>query len=143
MHRGKVDPGVSELPRGNELSRDLVNRPSSSTLKHKIRWLSLSQKTIHNKHVIPLQSSISIFNVDEFCDFNSFVDVVNKLLLSTSSSLIFSRSPCLKKRKHGIYVSPPVSIKEARIQWMEAFESWKQVDFLKGGHEQILINPNG
>ena len=27
MHRGKVDPGVSELPRGNELSRDQVNRP--------------------------------------------------------------------------------------------------------------------
>ena len=27
MHRGKVDPGVSELPRGNELSRDYVNRP--------------------------------------------------------------------------------------------------------------------
>ena len=24
MHRGKVDPGVSELPRGNELSRDHV-----------------------------------------------------------------------------------------------------------------------
>ena len=27
MHRGKVDPGVSELPRGNELSREHVNRP--------------------------------------------------------------------------------------------------------------------
>ena len=27
MHRGKVDLGVSELPRGNELSRDHVNRP--------------------------------------------------------------------------------------------------------------------
>ena len=27
MHQGKVDPGVSELPRGNELSRDHVNRP--------------------------------------------------------------------------------------------------------------------
>ena len=27
MHRGKVEPGVSELPRGNELSRDHVNRP--------------------------------------------------------------------------------------------------------------------
>ena len=26
MHRGKVDPGVSELPRGNELSRDHLNR---------------------------------------------------------------------------------------------------------------------
>ena len=26
MHRDKVDPGVSELPRGNELSRDHVNR---------------------------------------------------------------------------------------------------------------------
>ena len=27
VHRGKVNPGVSELPRGNELSRDHVNRP--------------------------------------------------------------------------------------------------------------------
>ena len=27
MHQGKVDPGVSELPQGNELSRDHVNRP--------------------------------------------------------------------------------------------------------------------
>ena len=27
MHRGKVDPAVSELPRGNELSREHVNRP--------------------------------------------------------------------------------------------------------------------
>ena len=31
MHRGKVDPEVSELPRDNELSRDHVNRP----LEHK------------------------------------------------------------------------------------------------------------
>ena len=30
MHRGKVDPGVSELPRGNELSRVHVNRPHDS-----------------------------------------------------------------------------------------------------------------
>ena len=30
MHRGKVDPGVSELPRGNELSRDYVNRPQKA-----------------------------------------------------------------------------------------------------------------
>ena len=109
---------------------------SSSAFKHKFRWSSLSQETIHNKFVIPLQSSISIFNVDEFCDFDSFADVVNKLLLSTSSSLVFSRSSCPKKRKHGLYVSLPVSVKEARIQCMEAFESWKQVDFLKGGHEQ-------
>ena len=27
VHRGKVDPRVSELPRGNELSRDHVNGP--------------------------------------------------------------------------------------------------------------------
>ena len=29
VHRGKVDPGVSELPRGNELCRDHVNRPKA------------------------------------------------------------------------------------------------------------------
>ena len=27
IHRGKIDSGVSELTRGNELSRDDVNRP--------------------------------------------------------------------------------------------------------------------
>ena len=27
VHRGKVDPLVSELPRGKELSRDHVNKP--------------------------------------------------------------------------------------------------------------------
>ena len=38
MHRGKVDPGVSELPRGNELSRDHVNRP--------LEWLRLAKVNI-------------------------------------------------------------------------------------------------
>ena len=33
MHRGKVDPEVSELPWGNELSRDHVNRPKLHHLK--------------------------------------------------------------------------------------------------------------
>ena len=33
VHRGKVDPGVSELPRGNELSRDHVNRPSDIMIR--------------------------------------------------------------------------------------------------------------
>ena len=27
VHRDKVDPGVSELPQGNELSQDHVNKP--------------------------------------------------------------------------------------------------------------------
>ena len=31
VHRVKVDPGVSELPRGNKLSRDHVNRPLASS----------------------------------------------------------------------------------------------------------------
>ena len=30
VHRGKVDLEVSELPRGNELSREHVNRPCAS-----------------------------------------------------------------------------------------------------------------
>ena len=33
VHRGKVDPGASELPRGNVLSRDHVNRPLISHFK--------------------------------------------------------------------------------------------------------------
>ena len=39
MHRGKVDPGVSELPRGNELSRDHVNKPYIvvGTNEHKLK----------------------------------------------------------------------------------------------------------
>ena len=27
VHRGKVDAGIKELPRGNEVSQDHVNRP--------------------------------------------------------------------------------------------------------------------
>ena len=39
MHRGKVDPGVSELPGGNELSRDHVNRPLDFfLLQHSISY---------------------------------------------------------------------------------------------------------
>ena len=37
MHRGKVDLGVSELPRGNELSRDHVNRPLELVLKFQFK----------------------------------------------------------------------------------------------------------
>ena len=33
MHLGKVNPGVSELPWGNELSRDHVNRPLASCME--------------------------------------------------------------------------------------------------------------
>ena len=33
MHRGTVDPGVSELPQGNELSWDHVNRPSDDLVE--------------------------------------------------------------------------------------------------------------
>ena len=44
MHRGKVYPGVIELPRGNELSRDHVNRPLDAlgNIKHASsdRWSS-------------------------------------------------------------------------------------------------------
>ena len=35
VHRGKVAPGVSELPRGNELSRGHVNRPSESNPRYR------------------------------------------------------------------------------------------------------------
>ena len=34
VHRGKVDPWVTELPRGNELSWDHVNRPLSLIFTH-------------------------------------------------------------------------------------------------------------
>ena len=34
---GKVDPGVSELPQGNELSRDHVNRPKGKTFGGSVR----------------------------------------------------------------------------------------------------------
>ena len=54
MHRGNVDPEVSELPRGNELSRDHVNRPLESS--------RVSLKS-HNKkvcaHPYPFQIGIN------------------------------------------------------------------------------------
>ena len=40
MHRGKVEPGVSELPGGNELSWDHVNRPQVSTFKSDLKYRS-------------------------------------------------------------------------------------------------------
>ena len=36
MHRGKVDPGVSELPWGNELSWDHVNRLLENIFRHPV-----------------------------------------------------------------------------------------------------------
>ena len=38
MHRGKDDPEVSELPRGNELSRDHVNRPLGPVHMNPEQW---------------------------------------------------------------------------------------------------------
>ena len=49
MHRGKVDPGVSELPRGNELSRDHVNRPSDMRTNKEC-----------GKYFRPIQTSLSV-----------------------------------------------------------------------------------
>ena len=52
MHRGKVDPGVSELPRGNELSRDHVNRPlehAESENVHKFQ-IPLCEIIISSEH---------------------------------------------------------------------------------------------
>ena len=50
MHRGKVDPGVSELPLGNELSRDHVNRPLDThlfTFDYSLRSLIIHNRLIH------------------------------------------------------------------------------------------------
>ena len=41
IHRGKVDPGVSELPRGNELSRNNVTRPTGSKKLWTLRVFTL------------------------------------------------------------------------------------------------------
>ena len=46
MHRGKVDPGVSELPRGSELSRDHVNRPLDLKTFPMFSPLKISVKSI-------------------------------------------------------------------------------------------------
>ena len=45
MHRGKVDPGVSELPWNNELSRDLVNRPLKCDLMRSLTGVVLGATT--------------------------------------------------------------------------------------------------
>ena len=48
MHQGKVDTGVSELPRGNELSRNHVNRPTDLSFLHLLVWLKRVQRKLDN-----------------------------------------------------------------------------------------------
>ena len=50
VHRGKADPGVSELPQGNELSRDHVNRPLVQLTDPRVNFASvhgLTPATVH------------------------------------------------------------------------------------------------
>ena len=67
MHRGKVDPGVSELPRGNELSRDHVNRPlvlKKAKIMTSHEGLILRRNMAENsKNVSTSQSKISMFMI--------------------------------------------------------------------------------
>ena len=57
VHQGKVYPEVTELPRGNELSRDHVNRPLETSLKvttiiisfHKCKSVRRCQKLVSTK----------------------------------------------------------------------------------------------
>ena len=55
MNRGKLDPGVSELPRGSELSRDHVNRPlgiTGSCLQWNISRYAVTKGTVVLKSVM-------------------------------------------------------------------------------------------
>ena len=68
MHRGKVDPGVSELPRGNELSRDHVNRPIHYGSIDRTKKRNCSLYLAHHccltdrlAEMLALSSSISLF----------------------------------------------------------------------------------
>ena len=52
MHRGKVDPGVSELPRGNELSRDHVNRPLVANPKSFTDAVAAAKREEYNDQIV-------------------------------------------------------------------------------------------
>ena len=56
VHRGKVDPGVSELPRGNELSQNHVNRPLGQLTDPGVNFASvhgLMPVTVHMSFSLP------------------------------------------------------------------------------------------
>ena len=75
MHRGKVDPGVSELPRGNEFSRDHVNRPLLSGLLSEFSLPSaMFSEFILNSH----NEEYSGFSFKFQRDRNDKLKVVNK-----------------------------------------------------------------
>ena len=79
VHRGKVDPGVSELPRGNELSRDHVNRllDSDDIGRH----LSLSKILPFDKGCCPYTST---FPEDKYEKYSG-----NCFKMSTNATLSF------------------------------------------------------
>ena len=72
VHRGKVDPGVSELPRrnelsrGNELSRDHVNRPLAGA-----RRIDLGKS--NSKVTITIKSVVICFQLSNRVFFLSVV----------------------------------------------------------------------
>ena len=82
VHRGKVDPGVSELPRGNELSRDHVNRPlvfrESSDIFEKSSY-----------HV--LQYYVSYVHIEFFSNFQNGLNltIFAKIVYKVAKSKIF------------------------------------------------------
>ena len=64
MHRGKVDPEVSELPRGNEFSRDHVNRPLVCfNCKAGVFLRSFTSKKVITIHASAKKVSSSIENI--------------------------------------------------------------------------------
>ena len=71
MHRGKVDPGVSELPWGNELSRDHVSRPLD--LLHKRYG---QKQIIVNSHIDSILNMQPLQYIAEIAQVRTFHDTV-------------------------------------------------------------------
>ena len=82
MHRGKVDPRVSELPQGNELSRDHVNRPSI---------VNLNQRDMAKQLLTPLRLIAGInFSLKNYsCELFNLTGTVGKVeLISTFTTAV-------------------------------------------------------
>ena len=120
---------------GVQLSAD---RDSVSNLEQKINWSKFNHAFIQANYVAPLLSEIALIDPVDLNHTDKLSEFITTIILKSSLSLVTPGTTGIKKRKHGIYAKLPVNVKESRSLCTSAFESWKQVDFVRGCTEHVL-----